>query len=121
MHQGPGNPESVRAGDDKIIDICVLVCAALGQGSGDTHAADKGELEKKAGSFFGDGEHLIGVLTSPVPFVRKGGIVLQGIEGSCPEQTSFFYKRLYFFPYGIFIRQGVEEKENVVDSNGVVE
>jgi hypothetical protein len=78
-------------------------------------------LEKKAGSFFGDGKHLIGVQTSPVPFFCEGRIVLQGIELSCPEQASFLNKRLYFFLYGIFFRGGVEEKENIFDSNGVVE
>jgi hypothetical protein len=78
-------------------------------------------LEKKAGSFFGDGEHLICVPTSPVPFFCEGGIVLEGIELSCPEQASFLNKRLYFFLYGIFFHLGVEKKENIFDSDGEVE
>jgi len=92
VHEAPGDPEPVGAGDDKIVDVCFFVRAAFGQRTGNEYAADKGELEEQAGSFLCDGEQDVGAPAVVVPSVCKCRIILQRIERSGAEEATVFDK-----------------------------
>jgi len=89
VHQGAGDPQSIAPGNNKIIDVGVLICIMFGQGAGDAYTPYIRELIKKAGYFVRDKEKFVCVLVSFISSQGQLGVVPQRIKPSDLEQTLF--------------------------------
>ena len=72
-------------------------------------------------SFIGGEQKLVCVRASKVAPFFEGSVVAQGNVLTCPEQTAFFDKRLYFFPYGVFFCRRLEVIMNFFDRERIIE